>query len=270
MTYDTLASSQRVLTISSGVTITVKDAAVSCQFSGGVINNGTFVDGSTGNGVFMGSNGSFTNSSTGILNIDKRFDILEGTLINNGSVNISAGNEHTILVMGGIITNNDEFINDGAMNMDISTGKEGAVYDRGTTFTNTGTFINGSISNPANSAYFGIMSSTFDNTGDYVSNGQMDINYTSFTHSAGTFNTYNSGSITFVGSSFSTNGAPIHSFSNEGYMRVIDQYNKDGYNYICNITLGTDTFDNDSNWLDYTAEVYSQAGLTACRNRPAE
>jgi len=263
VTYDDIAASQRTLTVPSGVTVTVK-AGGRLSILGNVVNNGTIIDSTAGNGMFMGSYGSFTNSSTGILNVDNRFDILEGVLINNGTVDISSGNEHTILVMGGTVTNHADavFINDGALDMGTSAIANGAIHDGGSTFTNTGTFTNGGISTPSSSAYFGMMSGTFSNTGRFVNNGNMDINYTSFTHADGTFDTYNAGGLVITGGSFSTDGAPDYSFNNEGYMKVIDQYGKDGHDYFCDITLGiTSPFNNDSKWMEYTAAVYSADSL---------
>ncbi len=262
VTYDTLATTPRTLTVSPGATVTVRDGG-SLSILGSVSNRGTFIDGATGDGVFMGTTGTFTNESTATLNVDNRFDIMEGTLTNNGSVSISAGYEHTILVMGGIVTNNGEFINDGCLDMGVSTGHEGALHDRGTTFTNTGTFANGGISTPAQNSYFGMISGTFENSGDFTNNGNMDISYTGFSHSDGTFTTYNSGGLSIVGGSFSTEGADPGSFSNEGYMRIVDQYGKDGQDYVCDIDLATGTLDNDSNWLDYAAAAYSEAGVAA-------
>jgi len=267
VTYDDVNSIPRKLTIPSNVTVTVKDGG-SLSVLGSIINNGTLNDSSSGQGVFMGSTGSFTNNSTGILNVSNRFDIFEGTIENSGSISITAGDEHVILCMGAIVTNKEGavFTNDGSLDMGTSAGIGEAVYSRGTAFANEGTFNNGSISTPSSSAYFGMMSGNFSNTGDFVNNGNMDINYTSFSHSEGTFTTYNSSGLVITGGSFSTDGAPSNSFSNEGYMRIIDQYGKDGNDNICTITLGTGVFDNDSNWLAYTAAVYSATGLSSAES----
>lgn len=265
--YDDMASEARTLTVSPGVAVTVKDGG-HLSIQGNVVNYGSITVEPSSNNMFMGSYGSFTNESTGILTIDSRFDICEGTFENSGTVSINSGNEKTILVRGGIVTNSGMFINEGALDMGTTAGEEGAIFHRGTTFTNTtdGTFANGAISTPASNGYFGMMYSTFVNDGAFVNNGQMDINYTSFTHSGGTFTTYNTKSLTIVGGSFNTAGAPEDSFTNEGYMAVVDEYDRDGEDHICVINLGDDTLVNGSGWMDYTAAVWSAAGLTAAES----
>jgi len=103
----------------------------------------------------------------------------------------------------------------------------------------------------------------FHNTGDFVNNGNMDLRYTDFAHSDGTFTTYNSAGLTITGGSFSTEGAEAGSFSNEGYMRIADEYGLGGVDAVCDVVLGTGTLKDDSNWLDYAASVYSESGLLA-------
>jgi len=265
--YDDMASEARTLTVSPGVAVTVKDGG-HLSIQGNVVNYGSITVEPSSNNMFMGSYGSFTNESTGVLTIDSRFDICEGTFENSGTVSINSGNEKTILVRGGIVTNSGMFINEGALDMGTTVGEEGAIFYRGTTFTNTadGTFANGVISTPASNGYFGMMSSTFVNNGAFVNNGQMDINYTSITHSDGTFTTYNTKSLTIVGGSFNTAGAPEDSFTNQGYMAVVDEYDRDGEDHICVINLGDDTLVNGSGWMDYTAAVWSADGLTAAES----
>lgn len=267
VTYDDMASTPRTLTIPSGVAVTVKDGG-HLSIQGNIVNYGSITVEPSSNNIFMGSYGRFANESTGILTVDNRFDIFEGTFENSGTVSINGGHEQTILVRGGIVTNSGTFSNEGALDMGSSDGNEGAVFNRGTTFTNTadGIFNNGAISTPASNAYFGMMYSTFVNNGDFVNNGKMDINYTSFTHSDGTFTTYNSRSLTITGGSLNTENAAAGTFTNEGYMTVVDEYGRDGENHICGINLGSGTFVNGSGWMDYTASVWSAGGLTAAEN----
>jgi len=270
ITYDTETSSSRTLTVPADTTVTVKTEG-QLSILGSIVNNGTVADDASGHGIFMGSTGTFRNNGT--LNVKKQFDILEGELINNGTVDIYGGNTDAVmLVMGGKVTNNNTFINDCGLHMDVSTGLEGAVYNRSSTFTNTGSFTNGSISRPASDAYLGMAHGTFANTGDFINNGQTDIAYSAFSHTGegSSFTTYNTKSLSITGGSFSTIGAPENSFSNAGYMRVIDQFGKGGQNAVCKVTLGDDTLNNTSNWIDYTAEVYSEAGLIAAETAQQE
>lgn len=48
-------------------------------------------------------------------------------------------------------------------------------------------------------------------------------------------------------------------------MKITDQYGGGDYD-VCTITLGTNTFKDGSDWLDYTAAVYSDDGLTAAED----
>jgi hypothetical protein len=261
VTYDTLEDSPCVLTIASGAALTVRGGA-HLSIQGGIVNNGMFVNDESSGGVFMSGTGSFTNS--GILNNDHNFDIIEGTLTNNGSVNV--GDNTVILMRGGIIANNATatFNNEGAVDMDTSEGLEGAVLSRAPAFTNAGTFNNGVIALPGSHAYCGMRSGTFANTGTFVNNGNVDLTYVTLTHTGGdaTFTTYNSAGMHITGGSFSTEGSDADSFNNEGYMRIIDQYGKDGADHACTVTIAAGTLDNDSRWLDYVAQVYTEQGLT--------
>lgn len=261
--YNDTASSPYTLTVANGTTLTVKDGG-SLDNTGCIVNNGTVQNTSSGNGIFMGSLASFTNNGT--LNVDKMFFILEGTLTNNGLITVSSGDEHTILCRGASVTNSSGavFNDNGSLDMDVSTGFDGALYNRGSTFTNAGDFAVGSISTPASSAYFGARSSSVTNTGAFVNNGNTDFTYTSLTHSGGTFGTYNSGGLTITGGSFTiTDTVDEKSFTNNGYMRIIDQYGKSDVDHICTVSLADSSFADNSNWLDYTAAVYSSAGFTA-------
>jgi hypothetical protein len=160
VTYDTLEDSPRTLTIASGATVTVENSGY-LSILGSVVNNGRL----DANGeMFMGVGGSFSNSVTGILNINSRFDILEGTLTNSGYVSVSAGDHH-ILMRGGTITNNAgaTFINESGLDMDSSEGLEGITVPHTPTFTNAGTFNNGE--HPGSQAYFGMRTGTLGNAG---------------------------------------------------------------------------------------------------------
>jgi hypothetical protein len=263
VTYDTLEDSPCILTIASGAALTVRNGA-HLSIQGGIVNDGIFVNDESSGGVFMSGTGSFTNS--GILNNDHNFDIIEGTLTNNGSVNVGDGDNNVILMRGGIIANSAgaTFNNEGAVDMDTSEGLEGAVLSRAPAFTNAGTFNNGVIALPGSHAYCGMRSGTFANTGTFVNNGNVDLTYVTLTHTGGdaTFTTYNSAGMHITGGSFSTEGSDADSFNNEGYMRIIDQYGKDGADHACTVTIAAGTLDNDSRWLDYVAQVYSEQGLT--------
>lgn len=249
--------------IPTGKTVSVKSGG-SLNNLGSIVNNGTVEDTSAANGVFSGSLASITNNGT--LNIDNIFLVLEGTLTNNGLIRISAGDGHILLCPGSVITNNSGgTINDnGSMNLEVSTGWDGALYDRGATFTNAGAFNVGSISTPASDAYFGSNSGTVTNTGSFVANGNTDLKDTAFTHSGGTFDVYNSSGLTITGGSFTiTDDADEGSFTNNGYMRVVDQYGRSDGNHICAVSLAENSIADNSNWLEYIAEVYSADGFAA-------
>jgi len=256
-------------TIPLGKTVSVKSGG-SLNNLGSIVNDGTLDETREAEGIFTGSRASITNNGT--ININNIFLVLEGTLTNNNLIEISRRGESDppdisdpmLLCPGAIIENSAKgIINDkGSMNLEVSTGWDGAIKNRGATFTNAGTFNVGSISTPGSNAYFGVNSGTVTNTGTFVTNGNTDFRDTAFTHSGGTFGTYNSGGLTITGGSFTiTDGPDEGSFTNNGYMRVVDQYGKSDCNHICTITLAENSFANNSNWLDYTAEVYSADGF---------
>ena len=103
------------------------------------------------------------------------------------------------------------------------------------------------------------------NTGRFVNNGNIDLSGVALSHggTGATFQTYNSSGLQLTGGSFDVSSAAANSFTNNGYMKIVDKYGDT--NSICTITLdsGKQAFSNNSNWLDYTAAVYSDAGLTA-------
>lgn len=272
VTYDTLHKIPRKFTIPENVKVTVKDGG-RLSILGDLVNSGMLTCEEINQGIFVGSQGSFINNIDGILNVDGHIDVFEGRLENYGSLNISGGNEHILLAFGAFITNHEgaTFTNDGSFNLDTSDNREGAVYRRGSSFVNAGTFENGGISDPASGAYFGMMIGTFTNSGGFVNNGYMDLNYTSFTHSKGTFSTYNTGGLSLIGGGFDIAEAPEESFVNNGYMRLVDEYGKGGTDRLCSVTLGENKIENNSHWIDHIAAVYSQAGLdnaeTAQRNK---
>jgi hypothetical protein len=261
VTYDTMEDPPRILTIASGATVTVRDGGY-LSILGGVVNNGMLVNNSE---MFMGIGGSFTNSGTGILNVNNRFDIIEGTLTNSGEIDVSAGDNHTLLMRGGTITNNAgaDFINEGSVDMDSSEGMEGVVTPHEPTFTNAGTFDNGAFED--SQAYFGMKTGTLTNTGTFRSNCHMDLRYTDFVHTGADvyFATYNTGGLNITGGSLTTTGAANGTFNNEGYMSITDEYGKVGGNNICVLHVDNGDLDNDSHWLEYIAAVYSEDGLEA-------
>ena len=96
-----------------------------------------------------------------------------------------------------------------------------------------------------------------ENTGDFVNRGQMEIMGATLANTEGSFTTYNTGGLSF------SDGATINTpaeFHNAGYIKVTDGYGD---------TTTAVTFEdisgltNDSSWIDYTAAVYSDVGLTA-------
>ena len=263
VTYDSLEGSPRTLTISSGATVTVRDGGY-LSILGDVVNNGTIVNNS---GMFAGIGGSLINGNTGILNINNHFDIIEGTLTNSGSINVSAVGDSVILLRGGVLVNNAgaTLISEGSVDLDSSEGMDGVTVPHEPTFTNAGVFNNGAL--PSSQAYFGMRTGTLNNTGTFVNNCHMDLRYTDFIHTGehAYFATY-TGDLMITGGSLTTTGAADGTFNNEGYMSITDEYGKDGRNNICTIDVDNGDLDNDSNWLEYIAAVYSEGGLGAAED----
>ena len=254
------------LTIATGAAVTLRNNADFVVF-GRLLNYGTFTNGNASGGMFVGSYGSVQNY--GILHNENTLFVFEGIIENYESAEVGeSGNLHLV---GGFFDNKDEadFTNEGNLDLLSSDGEEGAIFERAAAFTNEGTFNNGAISLSSSDAFLGMTEGTFNNAGRFVNNGNVSLEDVSFTHTDGTFDTYNSGGLIIIGGSFSTEGAPAGSFNNEGYMKIIDVYGADATPDICEITLDDGTLDNDSNWLDYTAAVYSDAGLLAAETAQA-
>lgn len=159
-----------------------------------------------------------------------------GILTIDGALVVPGGsfviNKCEINLNGGIITNNGTFTN---MNDEVDCKYSSNFWGKGGTITNNGIF---------------------------VANGHMDLSDTAFTNSGIRFTNNSSFEIT-RGSITST--VPFH---NAGHMIIGDEYYdnllSDSKNTIVAIDFG-DTLTDNSNWLDYTAKVYSADGLAAAQ-----
>lgn len=264
------------LTIPSGAAITLKEGA-DLMLLGKIVNNGSFLNDSSSAGIFINSYGTFENN--GILSSKTHIGVFEGTLENNGNITIDGNDDSHITLVGGVLDNkaNGILINDRGILAFTSEGEDGAVYSRTSAIRNSGTFNNGSITgvgdengSSGSDAYLGMMGGSITNTGNFVNNGSIRLENVALTHSGGTFDTYNSSGMDITGGSFTTTGAPDNSFHNQGYMKISDEYGKDGKNNICTHSLSSSTFKNGSKWLDYTAAVYSSDGLAAAESANTE
>lgn len=96
---------------------------------------------------------------------------------------------------------------------------------------------------------------TIGNAGVFVSNGEMTLTGTALV-SGGSFT--NNGDLTITSGSV-TSTAPFH---NAGHMKICDAYGSD--NLVTALHFNN-TLTNNSNWIEYTACVYSEDGLDAAQ-----
>ena len=256
----------KTLTVAAGKSLTLTDGA-GMVLLGTLVNNGTFTNGADGDGIVADSLSVITNS--GNFNNNNHLGIFEGTFTNSGTLNINSvpGQENEgaahIMLVGGTFTN----ATGGTVNNEKNFWCSGSEGEPGkeTTISNAGTFNNGSISLSSSDAQLSMEGGSLTNTGRFVNNGNIDLNGVALSHggTGATFQTYNSSGLQLTGGSFDVSSAAANSFTNNGYMKIVDKYGDT--NSICTITLdsGKQAFSNNSNWLDYTAAVYSDAGLTA-------
>ncbi|NLO48447.1 MAG: hypothetical protein GX111_09040, partial [Clostridiales bacterium] len=128
------------------------------------------------------------------------------------------------------------------------------------TITNNGIFTN-MIDEPEHkyeSLFFG-EGGTLDNNGTFVANGYMALSGTDLKNRGTRFT--NNGSFVITGGTV-TSSAPFH---NAGYMKICDLYGNGGVNTITALTFNG-TLTNNSNWIEYTAAVYSADGFAAAQS----
>lgn len=269
------------LTVNSGVTLRVTDL----RFDGTLTNRGTLevvLLQTDSYGMEIRSGAVLNNYNT--MNISNHVT-LSGTLENfsGGDVNVyafsSLGDEYTksrIVIESGLLNN----LIGGTVNNYKEIG--GKVTDTSKPkIINSGTFNNSPITGvgqpggaSGGKAILWMENGIIDNTGLFTNNGNMNLNKSDLIHSGGTFDNYNAGGLEIRGGSFSTYLAQFLSFKNMGYMKVIDEYydnlNFDSQNNICVLDWQEITFHNQSNWIDYTAEVHTEAGFEAANSKQEE
>ncbi|SMC70290.1 S-layer homology domain-containing protein [Papillibacter cinnamivorans] len=135
------------------------------------------------------------------------------------------------------------------------------------TIVNNGTFTNMRKEDTYGSSFYA-EGGTIQNHGVFVSNDNMELNGTALVNDGSALDagkvgfTNNTGSLIITGGSIDSST----SFHNAGYMKICDTYGKTGgdatteikESFITNLT-------NDSNWIEYTAQVYSADGLAAAQ-----
>ena len=131
-----------------------------------------------------------------------------------------------------------------------------------------GSFTNGGVTGVGEGdnggwANFHMRGGALENRGELLNNGSMGLEDTDYRQSAGAkLSNYNSAGLEFRGGSITVPKGGW--FKNEGYMRIVDRY---GADYSpCDLEGFPDFFTvwnrdgNDSNWCEFTAEVYDFAG----------
>lgn len=251
------------LTVANGAALTLgRGGELLLMGSLSVQSGGRVVNGTDGGGIVGGANSLLTVEAGGVFTNSNHFGML-GTINNGGlfTVTDDGGASHLWLV-GGTLNNSGVFTNEQTVQAwvfgDDGTGTPSAIV-------NSGTFNNGALaSGGGGNADLQMTGGSLTNTGAFVNNGRMNLTGTALRHAGGSFAAYNSSGLTLTGGSFDLVGAPENSFNNEGYMKIIDVYGKDGGNSICTVSPGSqNAFVNGSRWLDYTAAVYSADGLSA-------
>lgn len=130
------------------------------------------------------------------------------------------------------------------------------------TITNEGTFTN--MIDEVGDTYgsnFISTGGTLQNNGTFVTNGHMVLSKTELINTDASFT--NNGNLAITGGLITSTGEAA--FHNAGYMKVNDQYGKVGGDTVVEISLNG-TLTNNSNWIDYTALVYSNDGLIAAQD----
>lgn len=158
----------------------------------------------------------------------------DGSLVINGTLSVPAGGEvinKCRIELYGTLVNHGTFTNQ----KDEQEGKYGGnLLCEGGVLTNNGTFVNND--------YTELFNTALENAGAFTNNEGLIIT---------------GGSI--------TNSAPFH---NAGYMKVNDRYYDNlatgSSNAVVTISMGGKLTD-DSNWIDYTAAVYTADGLAAAQ-----
>lgn len=170
------------------------------------------------------------------------------------------------LKIGSNVNVDYELVNNGTLNVkeDLHVGSS---------MINNGTFINGALTgageqNSGSDAFYHQTSGSFANNSgaSITNNGYMRLEHVDLVNRGG-FETYNSAGLEIRGGSQDI----VSTIYNEGYMKVIDEYYDAGgtgsANQICggmeNVRNKTQ---DDSSWIDWTAEVFSEDGMTAAEN----
>lgn len=98
---------------------------------------------------------------------------------------------------------------------------------------------------------------TLHNSGIFANEGDMHLSDTALINSGTRFT--NNGNLEITGGSVESTAE----FHNAGYMKIIDEYGKEG-GAVTVLSFGS-TLTNNSNWIEYTAAVYTSAGFVAAQ-----
>lgn len=251
------------LTAANGATLTLGEGGdLKLLGTLAVSNGGRFVNGAASGGIVGGAGSRLAVEAGGVFTNSNHFGML-GTISNSGAFTVTAsGGASHLWLVGGTLNNSGSFTNE-------QTVQAWTYTESGTStpasIVNSGTFNNGALASAGGSSgRLQMTGGSLSNTGTFVNNGSMTLDGTALTHSGGSFTAYDSSGLELTGGSFDLSAAPEDTFTNEGYMKIVDTYGRTGGDSVCAIDLGSETaFVNGSNWLDYTAAVYSADGLTA-------